>query len=72
MEMWCPDDIGRDSWDWGGELASTPQTGVEAPRLLKMEPLQIVLLLLLLFRRRVKVCNVYGHKLQQRCTSHRD
>ena len=41
MEMWCPDDIGRDSWDlgWaaclGGEHASTPQSGVEAPRLLK-------------------------------------
>ena len=40
MEMWCPDDIGRDSWDWvgppaWGEHASTPQSGVEAPRLLK-------------------------------------
>ena len=40
MEMWCPDDIGRDSWDWVGRLlgrehASTPQSGVEAPRLLK-------------------------------------
>ena len=39
-EMWCPDDTGRDSWDWvgppaWGEHASTPQTGVEAPRLLK-------------------------------------
>ena len=38
MEMWCPDDIGRDSWDWvgppaWGEHASTPQSGVEAPRL---------------------------------------
>ena len=21
MEMWCPDDIGRDSWDWVGPLA---------------------------------------------------
>ena len=20
MEMWCPDDIGRDSWDWVGPL----------------------------------------------------
>ena len=43
MEMWCPDDIGRDSWDWVGPLAwgehaSTPQSGVEAPRLLKTEP----------------------------------
>ena len=40
MEMWCLDDIRRDSWDWvgrllGGEHASTPQSGVEAPRLLK-------------------------------------
>ena len=39
--MWCPDDMGRDSWDWVGPLAwvgehaSTPQSGVEAPRLLK-------------------------------------
>ena len=33
MEMWCPDDIGRDSWIGlgrllGGEHASTPQSGV--------------------------------------------
>ena len=40
MEMCCRDDIGRDSWDWvgppaWGEHASTPQSGVEAPRLLK-------------------------------------
>ena len=21
MEMWCPDDTGRDSWDWVGPLA---------------------------------------------------
>ena len=38
--MWCLDDIGRDSWFGlgrllGGEHASTPQSGVEAPRLLK-------------------------------------
>ena len=37
MEMWCLDDIGRDRWDWvgplGGEHDSTPQSGVEAPRL---------------------------------------
>ena len=46
MEMWCPDDIGRDSWDWvgppaWGEHASTPQSGVEAPRLLETESPQI-------------------------------
>ena len=40
MEKWCPDDIGRDSWDWvgppaWGRAASTPLSGVEAPRLLK-------------------------------------
>ena len=39
MEIWCPDDIGRDNWDWGRlpgrERASAPQSGVEAPRLLK-------------------------------------
>ena len=34
MEMWCPDDKGRDSWDWVGppaweRAASTPQSGVE-------------------------------------------
>ena len=21
MEMWCPDDLERDSWDWAGPLA---------------------------------------------------
>ena len=21
MEMWCPDDMGRDSWDWVGQPA---------------------------------------------------
>ena len=41
MEMLCLDDIGQDSWDWVGAPAwetacfSTPQSGVEAPRLLK-------------------------------------
>ena len=44
MEMWCPDDTGRDSFLTtkggsglgrllGGEHVSTPQSGVEAPRL---------------------------------------
>ena len=47
MEMWGPDDKGRDSCDLVGhqlerEHASTPQSGVEAPRLLKTEPAQIV------------------------------
>ena len=52
--MLCQDDIGRDSWDWVGPLLgrehdSTPQGEVEAPRLSKTEPPQIVLLWLLLF-----------------------
>ena len=53
MEMWCPDDIGRDSWDWVGPPAwaracfNSPEWGgVSSP--VKTEPLQIVLLLLLL------------------------
>ena len=53
MEMLCPDDIGRDSWDsvghpLGRKHDSTAQSGVEAPRLLKTEPPQIVLFLFLL------------------------
>ena len=41
IAMWCPDDVERESWDWVGTPAwerehdSTPQSGVEAPRLLK-------------------------------------
>ena len=53
MEMWCPDDIGRDSWDWVGPPAweracfnSSEWGGGSSP--VKTEPLQIVLLLLLL------------------------
>ena len=54
MEMWCPDDIGRAQLGlgWaaclGREHPSTLQSGVEAPRLLKRSPPQIVLLLLFL------------------------
>ena len=39
-----------------GEHDTTPWSGVEAPRLLKTEPLQIVLLLLLLFGTRLDDC----------------
>ena len=53
MEMWCPDDMGRDSWDWVGPPAweracfnSPVWGGGSSP--VKTEPLQIVLLLLLL------------------------
>ena len=52
MEMWCPDDIGRDSWDWVGPPAwgracfNSPEwCGNSSP--VKTEPPQIVLLLLL-------------------------
>ena len=53
MEMWCPDDIGRDSWDWVGPPAwgracfNSPEWGGGSSPV-KTEPLQIVLLLLLL------------------------
>ena len=54
MEMWCPDDIGRDSWDWVGPPAwvracfNSPEwSGGSSP--VKTEPPQIVLLLLVLW-----------------------
>ena len=47
MEMWCPDDIGRDSWDWVGPPA-WERACFDPP---ESEPPQIVLLLLLLTRR---------------------
>ena len=49
MEMWCPDDIGRDSWDWVGPLAwgracfNSPEWGGGSSPV-KTEPPQIVLL----------------------------
>ena len=52
MEMWCPDDIGRDSWDWVGPPAweracvNSPEWG-GGSSLVITEPPQIVLLLLL-------------------------
>ena len=53
LEMWCPDDAGRDSWDWVGPPAwekacfNSPEwSGGSSP--VKTEPPQIVLLLLLL------------------------
>ena len=53
MEMWCADDTGQDSWDWVGpptweSMIQLLQNGVEAARLLKTEPRQVVLLLLFL------------------------
>ena len=59
MEMWCPDDRGRDSWDWFGPPAwrracfNSPEWG-GAP--VKTEPPQI-LLLLLLFLQTICVCS---------------
>ena len=49
MEMWCLDDMARDSWDWvgpparGREHDSTPQKW--APRLLKRSLSRLLLLL---------------------------
>ena len=51
MEMWCPDDIGRDSWDWVGPPAwvracfNSPEWGGGSSPV-KTEPPQIVLLFL--------------------------
>ena len=60
MEMWCPDDKGRDSWDWvgppacGGACFNSPEwRGGSSP--VKTKPPQIVLLLLL-FGTRLDVC----------------
>ena len=51
MEMWCRDDMGRESWDWVGPPAwgracfNSPEWGGASP--VKTEPHQTVLLLLL-------------------------
>ena len=52
MEMWCPDDIGRDSWDWVGLPAweracfNSPEWG-GASSPVKTEPPFVLLLLFL-------------------------
>ena len=62
MEMWCPDDIGRDSWEWVGPPAwwrarfNSPEWGGGSSPV-KTEPPQIVFLFL--FGRRDKMCDVY-------------
>ena len=42
MEMWCPDDIGWDSWDWVGKLSlpSVPPTRPQGP--LQLRPRHLV------------------------------
>ena len=71
MEMWCPDDIGRDSWDWVGPPAwvracfNSPEWGGGSSPV-KTEPLQIVLLWLLLwlllwFQTHMRVCVCSPH-----------
>ena len=49
MEMWCPDDIRRDSWDWVGppawERACFNSQEWKGSSPVKTEPLQILLLL---------------------------
>ena len=65
MEMWCPDDTGRDSWDWVGPPAwgracfNSPEWGGGSSPV-KTEPPQIVLLLL--FLRRLKRGGAYVNK----------
>ena len=52
IQMWCPDDIGRDSWDWVGPPAwvracfNSPEWDGGSSPVKKTEPPQIVLLLL--------------------------
>ena len=47
MEMWCPDDIGRDSWDWVGPPAwgracfNSPEWGGDSSPV-KTDPLVVV------------------------------
>ena len=55
MEMWCPDDTGRDSWDWVGPPAWERACFIVGWRLLavKTEPPQIVVLLLF----QTRACN---------------
>ena len=54
FEMWCPDDIGRDSWEWVGPPVwvracfNSPEWGGGSSPV-KTEPPQIVLLFLLFF-----------------------
>ena len=53
-DVGSPDDTGRDNWSWvwqlsGREHDSTPRSGMEAPRMVETEPLQIGLLWLLSF-----------------------
>ena len=75
MEMWCPDDIGRDSWDWVGpppwERArfNSPEWGGSSSPV-KTEPLWIVLLLLLLFVRFVRARRRYLVKRRDPWRSH--
>ena len=67
MEMWCPDDIGRDGWDWVGPPAwvracfNSPEWGGGSSPV-KTEPPQIVLLLLLF--RSVYSTRVYPQREQ--------
>ena len=80
MEMWCPDDIGRDSWDWVGPPAwvracfNSPEWGGSSSPV-KTEPLQIVLLLLLLLLLLLFWTNFNGMcmastRSMQPCTEH--
>ena len=71
MEMWCPDDIGRDSWDWVGPPAwvracfNSPEWGGGSSPV-KKEINRFELLLLLLFRS-VYSTRVYPQREQMQC-----
>ena len=70
MEMWCADDIGRDSWDWVGPPAwgracfNSPEWGGGSSPV-KTEPPQIVLLLLLCC-----CCGCFGDDSHRRDARH--
>ena len=65
-QMWCLNDIGRDSWDWVGPPAwvracfNSPEWGGGSSPV-KTEPPQIVLLLLLFFVSASCVCISTSH-----------
>ena len=68
MEMWCPDDIGRDSWDWVGPPAwvracfNSPEWGGGSSPV-KTEPHQIVVVVVVVvvFETSFRRSHAYGY-----------